>query len=199
MRKCNFGKLKGKCDVHRVGSSSLKMHDEEKLLKEFNVNSGDKMLDLGCGPGDYSLRLSEIVGEEGRIFSIDRNEEVIGYLRERISKIGITNIETHISDITKNLPLEDNSIDVCIIITVLHILNIKQTGSEFFGELKRILKPGGRLITIDVKKDVTGFGPPQAMRLDPNEISQVASKVGFVQKRLLDLGHTYLLEFGVNG
>ena len=198
MTKCNFGKFKHKCDIHKIGSSSYKMHNSEMLLREFNLKKGDNVLDLGSGPGDYSIEISKLIGNEGQVISIDKDKDVIEYLNERIIKNNIQNIKTFVANIKEKIPLKDNSIDICVIITVLHTLNIKKIGNDFFSEVKRVLKPNGHLITIDVKKKDMGFGPPLNMRISSDELEEIVEFVGFKKERFVDLNYNYMMEFRIN-
>lgn len=192
IKLCNFGKLKKKIDIHPIGSSSLRMHDVKKLIKSFNIKKGDTILDLGCGPGDYSLEISKSVGETGKIIAIDENEDVINYFKKRIRQ---NNIKTYTHDILKKLPLDDSSADICIIITVLHALNIKKHSHNFFKEMARVLKPHSKLFIINVKKENYGFGPPMSMRIPPEELKKIVPTDNFIKTNFMDLGYNYLMEF----
>lgn len=195
MKKCNFGHFKEQCDLHPKGSSSFNMHDEQLLLQEFSVAPGEVVLDLGCGPGDYAMRLSPVVGERGKIIAIDRNQEVTDYLEQRVANSGITNIETIVANIKQGLPLKSGSVDLCLVVTVLHTVNIMSYGEQIFREIKRVLKPNGRLITIDVKKEEFDFGPPLHMKIAPDELALQALKAGLIKDKTVDLTYNYLLRF----
>lgn len=195
MKKCNFGNLKELCDVHKRGSSSFRMHDTEKIFNEINLKQGERVLDLGCGPGDYSLKAAKIVGESGMVYALDRQEELLSDLKDKACVMGLKNIKTMTCNITSPMVFEENSIDVCLIVTVLHIPGVSEKKDNIFKEVYKVLKPGGKLITIDVKKEDTSFGPPLAMRLEPEDIMLTVDKLGFQKTKFIDLGYNFMLIF----
>ncbi|HPO50711.1 MAG TPA: methyltransferase domain-containing protein, partial [Spirochaetota bacterium] len=176
MSKCNFGNMKDLCDVHEKGSSSFKMHDSKKVFEEIDLKKGEIALDLGCGPGDYSFEMANIVGDAGKVYSIEKDQEIVSYLNERIKKSGIKNIYTFCASIAEPLPIENESADLCLIVTVLHIPAVSKSYDAIFTEVNRILKKGGRLITIDVKKEDASFGPPMNMRISSDELKDIVVK-----------------------
>ena len=103
------------------------------------VTEGKKILDVGCGPGDWVLKFpnSEYVG-------IDISQEYIDNANNRFGKLGrfycVSVDEIEKTDITK--------IDIVIIKAVLHHLSDEQI-SGVLEKLKSIMNPGGVLITLD--------------------------------------------------
>jgi len=195
VKKCNFGNLKQQCDVHERGSSSFKMHDPRAIFKEFGFRNGDVIVDLGCGPGDYALESARTVGASGLVYALDKQSELLDDLNERAAEAGLTNIRTMVCDITGSLPVPDHCADVCIAITVLHVPAVSANKDQVFTEVKRVLKPGGRLITIDVKPEDASFGPPMHMRIAPQDMEDAAVQHGFERIKLTDLGFTYMMQF----
>ena len=171
------------------------LHDANIIENSINLKECGHFLDLGCGTGDYSLLASKIVGINGKVYSIDRNQETISDFIQKISSENIQNIETIIADITKKLPINNQTIDVCLLSTVLHSINNDKDRQIIFGEVYRILKPNGVFIIIECKKENQDFGPPLHMKLSPNDIENIAVPYGFKKFDLIDLGYTYLLKF----
>ena len=109
-------------------------------IKKANINSGDFVLDYGCGPGSYSLAASEVVGDSGKIFAADIHPLAVERIKKKASKGGFTNIYTILTDCDTGL--EKNSIDVVICFDTLHALgNITSNIKEFY----RVLKPNAIL------------------------------------------------------
>lgn len=195
MKKCNFGKFKELCDVHKRGSSSFMMHDHKKVFNLMGIKNGFSVLDLGCGPGDYSIEAAKIVGLSGVVYAMDKNSDLVEDVAARADGENLSNIKTIVGDITERLPFEDGSIDVCMAITVLHIPAISKKMSSLFREIGRVLKLGGDLITIDVKKEDPSFGPPMNMRLSPEDIEMSMYGSCLQKVGLEDLGYNYMLRF----
>ncbi|NYT08747.1 MAG: methyltransferase domain-containing protein, partial [Methanosarcinales archaeon] len=106
---------------HRRCRSSFWIHDPEQVFSELNLREGDCFLDMGCGSGDYAIRASEIVGNSGKVFALDRWQDGIDDLTEKAGSLRLNNLRAIAADITAPLPIEDGSIDVCFLATVLHI------------------------------------------------------------------------------
>lgn len=188
-------KYKGCRNNHlsKKGPSSYFMHDPEIIFNELKIKEGYSVLDLGCGAGDYSIKASQIVKDTGVVYAIDKGEMIMNRLEEEIKKEGITNVQTHIASIEKAIPIEDECIDVCLIATVLHALNLQECKEILFNEIRRVLKPEGLLAIIECKKINAPFGPPKASRWSPEEIENIAKIYGFEKTGYIDLGYNYMI------
>ena len=179
------------------GPTSTHLHSPETVFKEIKILNSDVFLDIGCGIGEYSMFASKLVGETGKVYAVDMNETVIENLQNEIRDRGINNMEAFVADITEILPLEDCSIDICFMVTVLHSINLKEYEEKLFNEIYRVLKPNGRLITIDCKKELSHFGPPLHLRLSETELIDKAAKYSFKNTNYTDLTYNYMLQFDV--
>ncbi|MGL1958945.1 MAG: class I SAM-dependent methyltransferase [Colwellia sp.] len=135
-----------------------------------------------CKHFPLNLEIVFLIWAVVRAIAVDRNQDIIERLNQRIIDNQVTNIETRVANIKQALPLKDNSVDVCLLITVLHILNIRNIGDFIFNEIERVLKPNGRLITLDLKKEDFDFGPPTSMKIASDELELIAIKSGFSKK-----------------
>ena len=179
------------------GPSSIRIHDPDLVFEALGLKKGDVVLDLGCGPGDYSLRAAGNVRHSGKVYALDRDQYLLDGLAAEADAQRIWNIETILADMTRPLPIDDDRIDVCLLFTVLHILQLSASERSLFHEIRRVLKPAGRVAVIECKKEEQPFGPPMDRRLSPDEIEQSVHKFGFDQPDFTDLGYTYLIQFPV--
>ncbi|MGV8123729.1 MAG: class I SAM-dependent methyltransferase [Candidatus Xenobiia bacterium LiM19] len=182
----------GECTKH---PSSYAMHDASLVFDGLGLKDGDTFLDLGCGSGEYSVKASGMVGESGTVYALDICEETIKGFAGEIALQGIHNIRTVVSDIRDRLPLEDGCIDVCLIATVLHALDMTVVGKKLCGEVIRLLRQGGHLAVIECKKEDTPFGPPMHMRISPEELEEILREHHFERRSCLDLGNNYMISF----
>jgi SAM-dependent methyltransferase len=110
------------------------------------VEPGQTVLDLGCGAGTDLLIAAQMVGPEGRVIGIDMTESMLARARESAAAMDLQNVEVHQS-LIESLPVEDASVDVVISNGVIDLVPDKDA---VFGEIDRVLRPGGRLQIADV-------------------------------------------------
>ena len=177
------------------GPSSLWLHDPEAVFRQLGLKPGDGFLDLGCGPGDYAIEASRRVGPAGRVYALDKSALMVQRLSETAELKGLTNIEATMADITGRLPIGDGCIDRCLICTVLHIFGRTGIDQVAFGEIRRVLKPDGRLAVIELKREDQPFGPPRERRLAPEVVEAAVTRCGFDRFSLVESEYTYLLQF----
>ncbi len=176
------------------GPSSAWMHDPKTVLDLIPLKEGQVFADLGCGTGDYAIEASTIVGTTGRVYALDKLPYLIDNLSNTIKSPGLKNITPITADITEPLPIDDKSVDVAFIATVLHIFDLKRIAVTLFVEVSRILKPSGRLAVVECKKEDQPFGPPEHMRNSPEELIAALSPCGFIQRTYTDLGYNYIIQ-----
>jgi ubiquinone/menaquinone biosynthesis C-methylase UbiE len=111
------------------------------ILDRIGIRSGECVLELGPGPGAFSLDAARRLGEKGRLIAVDVQPEMIARLERRARGAGSANIETHVAG-AHHLPLPDSSVDRAFLITVLPEIPDR---ARALAELRRVLKPGGVL------------------------------------------------------
>jgi SAM-dependent methyltransferase len=103
------------------------------------ISCGATVLDVGCGAGLDSLIASQRVGVHGKVLGVDFSEAMLARARQSAAKAKATNVEFHQSS-AETLPVGDSSIDVSLI---NGIFNLNPAREKIFGELARVMKPGG--------------------------------------------------------
>jgi arsenite methyltransferase len=114
------------------------------------ISAGEKVLDIGCGAGMDLLLAARRVGPEGRAIGIDMTDAMCNRARGSAATAGLTNVEVQHADATR-LPFPDASIDVVISNGVLNLVPEKDRA---FAEIRRVLRPGGRLQLADIVLEV---------------------------------------------
>jgi ubiquinone/menaquinone biosynthesis C-methylase UbiE len=153
---------------HHKGNTTENLLNKETILRELNILPGQTIIDVGCGNGYMSKEFSKLVHQSGKVFALDRAKEALGKLKEETRG---TNIELIEADITKKTPLDEKSVDLIYLSSIFHIFTKEQIGG-FQKEIKRLLKPNGKLAIIEIQKENTSFGPPLDMRFSPEELKQ---------------------------
>jgi len=179
-----------------AGKSSFDLIDKEKFFGALGLKRDYVLLDAACGVGKYSLAASEVLKNEGIIFAVDLWEEGIQTLKQTITEREIKNIRPFLADISEHIPVEDQSVDIILMATVLHDLIEVNTEKGTLNEIRRVLKPGGSLAIVEFKKLEGPPGPPVAIRLTPEETEKIVSAYGFNQEKVIDVGpYNYLSVF----
>jgi len=177
------------------GKSSIDLIDKDKTFEAIDVVSDSSFLDLACGVGRYSTEIAARIGEQGIVYAIDLWEEGIAALNQVVESKSINNIKAMVADMSSRLPLEDSSIDACLLSTILHDLS-KLDQNSAMQEVFRVLKPGGILNIIEFKKVEKGPGPPIKIRLDEKEVEELLSPYGLVKTKFLEIGeYIYLVKY----
>ncbi len=178
-----------------AGKSSFNLIDTEKMLAMIDIKPHASFLDLACGVGNYCIEIAKHMSEKGTIYAVDLWQEGIEALNQKIREKGIKNIKTIVTDITTQLPVEENSINSCLMATILHDLT-KSGQQSTIQEVARLLKPGGMLNIIEFKKIEKGPGPPLKIRMDEQEVESVVTEYGFTKVAGGEIGEfNYLLQF----
>lgn len=128
----------------------------EDAMQAFGVSEGDTVLELGPGPGYFSIEASRVVGPEGRVLCVDLQPGMLSILGERLREAGATNARRLLGDATK-LPLADMSVDRAYLVTVIGEVPDRPAA---IAELRRVLKPGGVLAFSET------FGDPDYILMD---------------------------------
>ena len=111
------------------------------ILDRVGIRLGECVLELGPGPGVFTLEAARRVGPEGRLVAVDIQPEMIAQVEKRAREAGLTHVETHVAD-AYHLPLDDASVDRAFLVTVLPEIPDQ---ARALAELRRIIKTGGLL------------------------------------------------------
>jgi arsenite methyltransferase len=116
-----------------------------RLVREaLAAGPGERVLDVGCGPGFYVAELLEQVGPAGSVTGVDASPQTLALAQRRTE--GAANVELHLGDAT-DLPVGDGAFDAALSVQVLEYVAGLDAA---LGELHRVLRPGGRLVIWDV-------------------------------------------------
>ena len=116
----------------------------ELVRAALGARAGDRVLDVGCGPGFYVTELLEVVGRDGLVVGVDLSADMLAVAAKRAE--GHDNVEFHEADAT-SLPVPDASFDRVLAVQVLEYV---QGVSAALAEMRRTLRPGGRIVVWDV-------------------------------------------------
>jgi ubiquinone/menaquinone biosynthesis C-methylase UbiE len=185
---------------HGAGKSSFELLDVDRVFQNLSLTPSTVFLDLGSGNGNYTLAAAKSIGPGGIVYAVDAWQGGLEELKERAASEGLLNIITMYANLNEHIPLEDATVDVCFMATVLHDLLRESSGKTALAEIARVLRPAGRLFIIEFKKIEDGPGPPIEVRLSPEETEEIVAPFGFIKDRVTDVGpFHYLLSASLTG
>ena len=122
-----------------IVDNPLRRWDVRHALDRAGLATGETVLELGPGPGAFTVDAARRVGPEGRVIAVDLQPEMIAQVNTRVRAAGVTNVQTHVAN-AYELPIEDNTVDRAFLITVLPEI---PDPARALREICRVLKPGG--------------------------------------------------------
>lgn len=146
---------------------------------------GEAVLDVGCGTGDLTLAVKARTGPAGRVAGIDASPEMIAVARRKAAHAQ-SEIDFRVSAV-EALPFPEASFDVVVSSLMMHHLPhaVKRQG---LSEIRRVLKPGGRLVIVDAKRPTTivgrvlaGLSLHAALREGAQDLPPLLQAAGFTR------------------
>jgi ubiquinone/menaquinone biosynthesis C-methylase UbiE len=111
------------------------------VLDRVGIRPGERVLELGPGPGAFTIEAARRTEPGGRLLAVDIQAKMIAVVERKVRESKLSNVETYLAD-ASHLPVNNGSIDRAFLVTVLpEIPDRKQA----LNELRRVLKPGGVL------------------------------------------------------
>ena len=144
-------------------------HQGIKFLKDIGMKKDQFIVDFGCSHGTYTIPASLVVGEKGRVYAVDKNQESLDDLVHKIKEKDIKNIKIINLAGKIKLPLLKKSIDMVILFDVLHLVEPRE---YLLTEIIRILKPTG-ILSVYPKHHQTD------MNMTLEEVIKEIQSVGF--------------------
>lgn len=162
---------------HRIQSrSSESFIDAYEVISRLNLKGDETFLDAGCGDGHVAMEALNILDKNATIYALDIYKPSIEDLKKEIEEKNISNIIPIHSDISNNIALSNDSVDITLMINVFHGFVAQNNVAEAIMELKRITKPKGKIAVMDYKKIESKYGPPTYVRKNQKELEELFNK-----------------------
>lgn len=113
------------------------------------LRPGERVLDIGSGPGFLAAEMAEDVGGEGRVHGVDPSESMLALSQQRTPASGAARLEFQAADALA-LPFPDAGFDA---IVTTQVLEYVPDVPAALAEIRRVLRPGGRLLVLDTDWD----------------------------------------------
>ncbi len=117
------------------------LRDPYKVLESAGLKQGQDVLEVGCGPGFFTVPAARIVGEGGSVHALDINPLALEKIREKLDGEGVTNVVPVLADAART-GLPARSFDLIFVFGLGHAVG---DVDEIMTELDRVLRPAGVL------------------------------------------------------
>ncbi len=167
----------------------------EEVIKYLGLSAGKSVADIGAGIGHYSFLISPLVGQEGSVYAIDIQKDLLEKLVKQAAEKNILNIHAMWGD-AENIggtKLKSEAVDIVLISNVLFQTESK---SGLVNEVKRILKKNGKVVIVDWSESFAGLGPDSLHVVSEEIARSLFENNGFVLEKRFEAGpHHYGLIF----
>ena len=163
-----------------------------ELVAALNLRAGQCVADLGAGTGYFSARLAAAVGASGAVFAVDVEPSLVAHLRDRAERDGLVNLTPVLGSLA-DPRLPAGRVDLVLIVDTYHHLDARRA---YFRNLARALRPGGRVVVVDWKKEPLPEGPEMEHKLAREQVVEEMAAAGYRLQEALDLlPYQYVLVF----
>jgi ubiquinone/menaquinone biosynthesis C-methylase UbiE len=121
----------------------------ERMLDLARIAPGESVLDVGCGTGTLAIAAKRRVGDAGKVDGVDASPEMIQRAVKK-SKRAHSGASFRVAH-AESLPFETSHFDVVLSTVMLHHLR-RDVRAQAIQEMRRVVKPGGRILIVDFGK-----------------------------------------------
>ena len=144
----------------------------ERVIAILAPEPGQAIADIGAGTGYFAVRIAR-AQPKSTVFAVDIEQSMVGYLRKRASVEELQNVVAVLgSPASANLPIR---VDLALMVDTYHHLSNRVV---YFQRLRSSLKPGGRVVIVDHRKDALQ-GPPAELRLTLEQMVEEMKQAGY--------------------
>ena len=121
--------------------------EPERVVQALDIVPGARVADLGSGTGYFTFRLADATGEEGRVYAVDIDEQLVEYLAERAREEGYSQVEVVQAE-PDDAKLPDGGVDLVFTCNTYHHIGERDA---YFRRLRDSLRPGGRVAIVELR------------------------------------------------
>jgi ubiquinone/menaquinone biosynthesis C-methylase UbiE len=141
--------------MHYLGADWLTRESREReedcttMLEALCVKPGMAVCDMGCGNGFYTLKLAELVGEDGVVYAVDIQQEMLRLLEARAEKTDVKNIKPILGSLS-DPRLPEGRLDLILCVDVYHEFSHPE---HMLAAMRKSLKKDGRMVLVEFRKE----------------------------------------------
>jgi len=137
---------------YAVGEGVFEKGFRRKGLQLLSVTPGEVVLEIGFGTGFSLKEMARSVGEKGKAYGIDITPQMLEITRKRLQKAGLMDRVELCEGDARSMPYEDSKFDAVYMAAILELFDTPDI-PRVLKEIKRVLKPGGRLGVASMTKE----------------------------------------------
>jgi ubiquinone/menaquinone biosynthesis C-methylase UbiE len=157
--------------------------EPSRAIEALDLRAGMTVADIGAGSGYYTVRMARKVGEGGRVYATDIQVGMLSLIQRRAKQEGIANI-VPVLGAADDPKLPPGSIDLALMVDVYHELSAPQA---FVRRLREALKPEGRLVLIEFRKEDPRVPIRPEHKMSVAEVRDELSADGYVIDKVIDV------------
>jgi ubiquinone/menaquinone biosynthesis C-methylase UbiE len=154
-----------------------------KAIAALGLEAGDVVADVGAGSGYYTIRLARVVGASGRVYATDIQPEMLALVKKKVEAERLSNVELVLGG-PSDPRLPRASVDLVLMVDVYHELADPQVMLRALG---RALKPGGRLVLIEFRKESPWVPIREEHKMSIREARVELEAEGYALERVIDV------------
>ena len=161
----------------------------DQVIAALQLRRGERVADVGCGPGYFTLPIASAVGPQGKVWAVDIESRMLDRLRKHAADRSLQNIDRVLAK-EDDPALPAGTVDTILIVDTYHHFSYRPV---YVAKLKEALAPGGRIVIIDFvpkSREERGFGPRLEMQLSRHVVDAELATSGFYPAA----EHTFLPE-----
>lgn len=161
---------------------SRNFSDPREAVLQMQLKDGMRVADLGSGTGHYAQVAAAVVGKSGKVYAVDVQEHVLTHAKGEHGNLhhhhrsGV--VESVWGDIERRAGtnIREHSLDAAILANTLFQIHHRD---GLVSEIKRIIKPGGKLLVVDWAGAYGGLGPSALQVVPEHEAERLFIGAGF--------------------
>jgi SAM-dependent methyltransferase len=157
--------------------------EPSKAIAALDIKPGQVVADVGAGSGYYTVRLAERVGASGKVFATDIQPQMLTLVQQRVARERLTQVEV-VQATATDPGLPQNQLDLILMVDVYHELARPQ---EVLRQLRAALKPDGRLVLIEFRKESAWVPIREEHKMSVKEARMELEAEGYRFDRVIDV------------
>ena len=167
----------------------------DEVVAALALEPGERVADVGCGPGYFTVPIAKAVGPAGKVWAVDIEPRMLARARQHAVVAGLANIE-YVHCVADDPLLPAGVVDTILIVNTFHHFSDRRA---YVAKLRNALVRGGRIVNIDFipkPQEQRGFGPPLEMQLPRETVDADMAAAGLRPVKVHEfLPEQYFVEY----